>query len=61
MTKMRNSQHLFLNLKRGHAFEDPGVDGRIILKWILMKYGLRMLSRLVWLWVGTSGGLFWKR
>jgi hypothetical protein len=27
------------NLKGRYHSEDPGVDGRIILKWILGKYG----------------------
>jgi hypothetical protein len=28
---------LITNLREGDHFEDPGVDGRIILKWILEK------------------------
>jgi hypothetical protein len=34
-----------------------GVDGRIILKWILEKYGGRMRTRLIWLMIGTGDGL----
>jgi hypothetical protein len=32
------------------------VDGKMILKWMLEKYGLRELTGFVWLRVGTGGG-----
>jgi hypothetical protein len=37
--------------------EDPGVDGRIILRWILRNryVGVRMGSS--WFRIGTGGGL----
>jgi len=37
--------------------EDLGVDGRIILEWILGKFGGRVWTEFIWLWIGTSGGL----
>jgi len=37
---------LWRSLRERYHFEDPGVDGRIILKWIFKKYG-------------TWTGLFW--
>jgi hypothetical protein len=41
--------------ERGHLV-DPGVDGRIILKWILKKWNGEAGTRVVWLRIGTGGG-----
>jgi hypothetical protein len=37
--------------------EDMGIDGRIMLKWILGKYSEEMWTRHIWLSIGTSGRL----
>jgi hypothetical protein len=34
-----------------------GVDGKIILKWVLRKYGMRLWSGFMWLRTRSNGGL----
>ena len=42
--------------ERGHL-EDPGVDGRITLRWIFRKWDVGVRTGLNWLRIGTGGGL----
>jgi hypothetical protein len=42
--------------ERGHL-EDPGVDGRSILKFIFKTWNGDGWNRLLWLRIGTGGGL----
>jgi len=35
---------------------DPGVDGRIILRWIFRKWDVRIWTGLIWLRIGIVGG-----
>jgi hypothetical protein len=35
--------------------EDPGVDGRIILRWIFRKRDMRAWTGSMWLRIGTDG------
>ena len=37
-------------------FGDPGVDGRIILKWIFRRWGVMAWTGSIWLRTGTGGG-----
>jgi hypothetical protein len=36
--------------------EDPGVDGRIILRWILRKWDVGVWTGSGWFRIGTGGG-----
>jgi len=35
---------------------DPGIDVRIILRWIFKKWGVGVWTELRWLRIGTGGG-----
>jgi len=41
--------------ERGH-WEDPGLGGKIISKWIFKKWDGRAWIGLMWLTIGTGGG-----
>jgi len=36
--------------------EDPGLDGRIILRWIFRKWNVGALTGSIWLRTGAGGG-----
>jgi hypothetical protein len=43
------------NLRERDHWEDPGVDGRIILRWILGNRGVGVMTGLGWLRIETGG------
>ena len=45
------------NMRERDHLEDPGVDGRIMLRWVFRKWVGRAWTGLIWLRIGTGGGL----
>jgi hypothetical protein len=46
-----------VNLKGKYHSDELGVDGRMILDWILGKQGGKVWTGFIWLRIGTSGGV----
>jgi len=44
------------NLRERNQLEDPGVDGRIILRWNFRKWNVGARTGSIWLRIGTAGG-----
>ena len=44
------------NLRERYHLGDPGVDGRIILRWIFRKWDVGVWIGSSWVRIGTGGG-----
>ena len=53
---MRCIQSLVGNPEGKSYFEDPGIDGKIILRWIFSKWEVRAWTGAIWIRIGTGDG-----
>jgi hypothetical protein len=57
MRERRGAYRIFVGKPKGRRlFEDPGIDGRITLRWIFRKWDVGTWTGLIWLRVGAGGG-----
>jgi hypothetical protein len=48
------------NTRERYHLEDAGVDGRIIIQWILLTWDVRAWTGSIWLRIGTAGDAVMK-
>jgi hypothetical protein len=54
----RNGQKSLVANREGRDhLGDKGVNGRVMLKWILQKYGIGVWTEFNWIKIQSSGGL----
>jgi hypothetical protein len=51
-----HTKFLLKSLKGRDCLEDVGVDGKIIVEWILGKDSEKMWTEFIWLGIWTTGG-----
>jgi hypothetical protein len=55
-THLFSKENWFILMSSIDHLEDPGVDGRIILRWIFRNWGGELWTESFWLRIGTGGG-----
>jgi hypothetical protein len=59
MGHVRNAYKILVGKSEGKTpYGRPRLNGRIILEWILGKYGGMVCTGCIWFRIGTSGGVF---
>jgi hypothetical protein len=53
----RRERVLVVKPKERDHLEDPGIDGRVLCRWIFRKWDVRAWNGLMGLRIGTGGGL----
>jgi len=62
MEERRSVYRILVGKPEGkNQLEDPGVDERIILRWIFRKWDVGVWTGLTWLRKGTGGGHLWMQ
>jgi hypothetical protein len=56
MGEMTGDWRKLHNEELNDHFGDPGLDWRIILRWIVRKWDVGLWTRSSWLRIGTGGG-----
>jgi hypothetical protein len=57
-THVRNAYNVLVESLKGRVHsEDLGVDGRIILEWVVEKEGGKLWIGCIWISIGSGGGL----
>jgi len=44
------------NVRKRDHLEDPGVDGKMIIRWVFRKWDVRAWTGSIWLRIGRGGG-----
>jgi hypothetical protein len=56
MEEKRGVYRVLVGKPDGDNLNDPGRDGRIILRWIFRKWDVRARTGSIWLRIRTGGG-----